>query len=244
MDADVAVIWSVLWHGRMEANKAVYDHYKNRGRPVIVIDVGALARGRTWKIAIDNITAQGYYGHTVDLDRDRPRKLGIQTQPLRRGPDKLIIAAQHKKSLQLASLPSMEHWINQQIVSVRTKIDLPITVRPHPRCVLDQSLLPNDIIIETPQQVPGTYDDFDINYHCRALINYNSGPGIQAVLAGCQVIVDPTSLAYPVSTKFEDLDTLADHDREQWLVEICHTEYTVEEIEQGQWLKRIRFALN
>jgi hypothetical protein len=40
-------------------------------------------------------------------------------------------------------------------------------------------------------------------------------------------IVDQTSLAYDVT------------DRPQWLIEICHTEYTVEEIESGIWVKRI-----
>jgi hypothetical protein len=32
-------------------------------------------------------------------------------------------------------------------------------------------------------------------------------------------------------------------DRDQWLVEICHTEYTVKEIQEGMWLKRIEPAL-
>lgn len=244
MDADVAVIWSVLWSGRMAPNKHIYEHYKNQGRPVIVIDVGALARGHTWKIAVDNITARGHYGHTTDLDWDRPAKLGLVLKPMQRGRDRLIIAAQHRRSLQVADLLSMEYWINQQITKARERTDLPITVRPHPRCRLDMSLLPKHIEIEQPQQVTGTYDDFDISFDCRALINYNSGPGIQAVIAGCQVVVDATSLAYPMSTKYEDLDLLHDQDRERWLVEISHTEYTVDEIRQGRWLKRIKIALN
>jgi len=243
LDADVAVIWSVLWNGRMTANQSVYRHYKNLGRPVIVIDVGTLDRGRTWKIAVDNITAQGYYGHTTDLDWDRPSRLGIRMRPLRPGRPRLVIAAQHKKSLQVSDLPSMEHWINQQIHKARAVTDLPITVRPHPRCPLDLSLLPTDIVFEKPQPIKNTYDDFDINYDCSALINYNSGPGIQAALAGCQVIVDPSSLAFPISTKYEDLGTLINRDRDQWLVEISHTEYTVDEIRQGLWLKRIKTAL-
>ena len=60
-----------------------------------------------------------------------------------------------------------------------------------------------------------------------AVINYNSGPGIQAVIAGVPAIVDSSSLAYNVT------------DREQWLIDICHTEYTVEEIESGTWVRRI-----
>ena len=69
---DVDVIWSVLWHGRMKANQAVYEHYRSQGKPVIVIDIGALYRGTTWKLAVNHITRDGYYGHEQDLDWDRP----------------------------------------------------------------------------------------------------------------------------------------------------------------------------
>ena len=55
LDADAAVIWSVLWSGRMAGNQAVYTHYRTQGKPVIVIDIGALYRGETWKIAVNNI---------------------------------------------------------------------------------------------------------------------------------------------------------------------------------------------
>jgi hypothetical protein len=40
MTADAAVIWSVLWHGRMKTNQAVYEHYRKQNKPVIVIDIG------------------------------------------------------------------------------------------------------------------------------------------------------------------------------------------------------------
>ena len=53
LDCDAVVIWSVLWNGRMQANKAVYEHYRSQGKPVIVIDVGALKREITWKISVN-----------------------------------------------------------------------------------------------------------------------------------------------------------------------------------------------
>ena len=56
LDADAAVIWSVLWHGRMSANHEVWSYYRKQNKPVIVIDVGALYRGETWKIALNNIS--------------------------------------------------------------------------------------------------------------------------------------------------------------------------------------------
>ena len=100
-DTDAAIIWSVLWNGRMRANQQVYEHYRRLNRPVIIIEVGALHRGRTWKIAVNHVTSQGYYGHTQDLDPDRPAKLGVMlsTNNIRR-PD-IMIAAQHSRSLQV-----------------------------------------------------------------------------------------------------------------------------------------------
>ena len=62
---------------RMSKNKRTYEHYRSLGKPVVVIDAGALEREVTWKIAVNNITSEGYYGHTVDLDWDRPAMLGI-----------------------------------------------------------------------------------------------------------------------------------------------------------------------
>jgi hypothetical protein len=241
-DADAAIIWSVLWTGRMAANQAVWSHYRSLGRPVIVIDVGALYRGETWKIALNSITADGYYGHTENLDWDRPRRLGISLAINLTCNPRIVIAAQHARSLQVAGLVSMDGWIIQQVERLRTVTDRPIVVRPHPRCPLNRSglvHLPPDVIIEQPVKIVNTYDSHNLAFDCHAMVNHNSGPGIQAALAGTRPIVDSTSLAYPVSISHEDIDRPYDQDRDQWLVEICHTEYTVREIQQGLWLRRL-----
>jgi hypothetical protein len=103
--------------------------------------------------------------------------------------------------------------------------------------------LPPDVIIEQPVKVVNTYDSYNLAFDCHAIVNHNSGPGIQAALAGTRPIVDTTSLAYPVSIKLEDIERAYTVDRDQWLVEICHTEYTLQEIKQGLWLKRLCTAL-
>ena len=71
--ADAAVIWSVLWNGRMQSNQEVYQYYRAQHKPVVIIETGALYRGRTWKISVNHVNAQGYYGHQENLDPDRPR---------------------------------------------------------------------------------------------------------------------------------------------------------------------------
>ena len=240
MEADAVVIWSALWHGRMQLNKQVYDHYRAQGKTVIIVEVGALHRGRTWKICLNNITANGYYGHTENLDWDRPKKLGISlAMPAFNHPE-ILITAQHRHSLQVADLPSVEAWIYQQIIRLKQFTDRPIRVRPHPRSRLDTRLLPNDIVFEEPHPLANTYDSFDMHFDCHAVVNYNSGPGIQAAISGIRPIVDRTSLAYPVSVSYLELEQPYLTDRARWLTEILHTEYTVEEIKEGSWLKRLQ----
>lgn len=246
LDADAAVIWSVLWHGRMLSNQAVWSHYRAAGKPVIIIDVGALYRGETWKIALNSITANGYYGHQENLDWNRPNKLGISRAINVSHNPRIVIAAQHARSQQVVGLASMEGWIVQQVERLRTVTDRPIVVRPHPRSALDWAglvHLPKDIVIEQPVKIANTYDSYNLAFDCHALVNYNSGPGIQAALAGTRPLVDRSSLAWPVSIDIQDIDRSYDIDREQWLVEICHTEYTVEEISQGHWYARLESRL-
>jgi hypothetical protein len=246
-DCDAAIIWSVLWAGKMTANQAVWSHYRSLGRPVVIIDIGALYRGETWKIAVNSITANGYYGHTENLDWDRPRKLGISIALNFSTNPRIVIAAQHARSQQVVGLVSVESWVVEQVEKLRTVTDRPIVVRPHPRSALNWAglvHLPKDVVIEKPVKVVNTYDSYNLAFDCHAMVNYNSGPGIQAALAGTRPIVDTSSLAHPVSISIDNIEQPYTVDRDKWLVEICHTEYTVKEIKEGMWLKRIEPALH
>ena len=242
MTSDAAVIWSVLWAGRMKSNQAVYDHYRSQNKPVIVIEIGALYRGQTWKVAVNNITRTGYYGHEENLDWDRPRKLGIsQAMSFSNNPS-IVIAAQHARSLQVQGI-DMTQWVLNQIDSIKKHTDRPITVRPHPRSTLTLNQLPAGVTVHQPHAVANTYDSFDLRFDCYALVNHNSGPGIQAAIAGCRPIVHESSLAHPVSSSYSDIEKPYLINRDLWLTQICHTEYTLDELRKGTWLKRIKPAL-
>ena len=252
LDCDAVVIWSILWNGRMVKNKRVYEHYRSLGKPVLVIDAGALERDVTWKIAINNITSEGYYGHKTKLDWDRPGKLGISLQNNKLN-NSILIAAQHNKSLQWEGMPSLEDWTVDLIHKIRKHSDRSIVVRYHPRCkyfippqrfkMLVMNKVIRDCVLETPQQIESTYDAFNINYDYHCVVNHCSGPGINAVIAGSNVLVDKKSLASPMSIKLTEIENPPKKDRDKWLVQISHTEYTVDEIEQGLWLTRLKNAL-
>ena len=241
MDSDAVLLWSSLWFGRMAANRSIYQHYRTLGKPVIFVDIGALNRGVTWKVAVNSINATGYYGHETNLDWDRPAKLQLKLSTPTNAKSHVVIAAQHTRSEQVNGI-QLETWITEQIRSIRNHTDRPIHIRPHPRCQLNTSGF-KQVTINNPVALRGTYDSFDLPLDCHAIVNYNSGPGIQAAIAGCRPIVDQSSLAYPVAVNTADIDRPYTVDRKQWLVETSHTEYTVEELQQGLWLKRLEPAL-
>lgn len=235
---DVAVIWSVLWSGRMRNNRTVYHKFKNLGKPVVIIEVGNLKRGKTWRISLDHINGLGNFGNTLDLDPSRPQKLGVELKPLpekRRG--EILIACQHQESLQWEGMPIMRTWCEQTIAEIRKRTNRRIIVRPHPRSPFTFNV-PN-ILFERPQKLAGTYDDFDIfyNYHC--VINHNSGPAVQAAIQGVPVLCDHSSLAAPLSINWENLENPVLPDRTEWFLKLCHTEWTVEEIRKGVPQSRI-----
>ena len=242
INSDAAIIWSVLWSGRMAANQQVYEHYRAQGKPVIVIEIGALYRGNTWKIAVNNITAQGYYGHLNNLDWDRPRKLGISLATQLKSKPNVIVALQHDRSLQVAGI-DLKDWLQSTLTILRNNTDRPITVRPHPRSNLPLNNLPSGVTVEQPSKIKNTYDSFDMHFDCHAVVNYNSGIGIQAAIAGARPIVELTSLAYPVAAGFADIEQPYTKDRDMWLAQICHTEYTLDELRRGTWFTRIAPAL-
>ena len=155
----------------------------------------------------------------------------------------ILIAAQHSRSLQVEGIGSVETWINDQITALKLITDRPIVIRPHPRSRLDLSKLPKGVTVKNPERIVDTYDNFDLRFDYHSLVNYNSGPGIQAAIAGVRTVVHTSSLAYPVSVNYNDIEKPYDIDRHQWLTEICHTEYTVNELRMGTWLNRIAPAL-
>ena len=239
MDADVAVIWSVLWDGRMRSNEPVYRHYCKQFKSVIILEVGALDRGRLWKVSVDHTTADGYYGHTENLNWDRPKQLGLALREPKHPQKHIVVAAQHTRSLQVENI-NYTHWISQQIAHLRQYTDREIILRPHPRCKMDMNLVWPNVTIQKPRPIANTYDSFDLDLDAYCIVNFNSGPGIQGVVNGSRVIVDETSLAHPMTITSRDIEATNFKNRDEWFTQICHTEYTVEEIQQGIPYTRMR----
>jgi len=244
-DANAALIWSVLWNGRMSRNHSVWKEYRSKNKPVIVIEVGGLVRNTTWKLSINGINRSAKFPLIEKLDYDRPKKLGLNLKPWHDG-DYILICGQHGKSEQWKNMPVMDDYYKQTVLEIKKYSDRPIVIRSHPRYrenlffQIDKKFYDNhNIEWNTPKQIQKTYDSFDLEpllAHCHCTISHSSNSGISSIIEGTPAIVSEESLAYDVTkNSIASIENLNKPNREQWLVELCHKEWLEEELEQA-WL--------
>ena len=243
LNSDVDVIWSVLFNGRMSRNKTIWENKK----PTIVLEVGGINRGVTWKVGLNGINRDAYFGDK-DNDRTRADSLGLVCKPWRSNGDFILVCGQHDKSLQWQNMPRMSNWFLNTYDEIRKYTERPIVFRPHPRCRLEhiERGLKN-VYRQEPQHVNGTYDNFDMGFdNVWATVSYSSNPGIHSVIEGVPAFVSTHSLAYDVANDIDflhDIENPLMPDRQQWLNDYAWTEFTVEEISQGIPLKHLTSLL-
>lgn len=234
---DMAVICSTLWNGRMAPNREVFFNYTKSGRNVLVFDAGALNRGKLWRLGINAIHREGYFGPKGN-DDTRRRRLGIELKPWKKNGKNLLICLQHSKSYQWRGQPHLSVWANKIVEVARREGWSNIAVRPHPR---DPFVNMVGIKIITPKSIGE--DEFDLvsciqNYG--AVVNFSSNVGIIAAIHGIPVFVGERSLAFDVrSGNLNNLKLVDYPDREKWINDFVYTEWTNEEIAEGSPISRL-----
>lgn len=224
MNGDAAVIWSVLWHGRMKSNQKVWNHYRSQNKSVIVLEVSCLRRDHTWKIGINGINLGSYFVPN-NVDNTRATQLSIQLKPWRQQGNNIIICSQHGHSHQWRDQPAMDQWIRNTITEIRQYTDRPIIVRPHPRFPVNIK----NLNVES-STVPFKQDLLN----AWAVINWNSNTGIESIIEGIPSFVGPESLARPVANlNLSQINDPVMPDRTQWINKLAWTEWTTEEMANG-----------
>lgn len=239
--ADVAVIWSVLWDGRMKSNRQIWDRFKKNNRPILILEIGALDRGKLWKVSLNGINGNGYFGPLAN-ENTRKQKLGISLSPWRSG-NNIILCGQHPQSQQWENMPPMNMWMNETIKTVRKYTDRKIIVRPHPRAknILTEKF--QNVEIQFPLHLPNTYDSFDFEKTLEeawAVINWNSNPAVVAALRGVPVFVGTESMANAVGNlDLANIENPSKPCRDQWANDLAYTEWSIDEIRKGEPLDRL-----
>ena len=231
----IPVIWSVLWRGRMQSNCQIYQTAKASNTPVVILEVGTLQRGYTWRVSLNHINRTGVYP-TLEIDPSRKHRLiKRQTQKL---DSAILIACQHNESLLWEGMPKTTKWIQLQVEQLRKYTDRKIVIRPHPRSPVNVADYKN-CTVQVPSRVPNTYDSFDFStgYYC--VVNHSSGPGVLAGLNNVPVICDQSSLAAPIGIQYSQIESIEPVNTHSWEDFISHTEWTLDEISTGYPIHQI-----
>ena len=246
-NADVAVIWSVLWRGRMQQYQRIWNEYRKNNKPVIVIEVGGLRRNQSFKIGINGINRDADFANQ-EFDNKRWPLFKHTLQPWNPSGELIVICGQHDASEQWRGMPKMENWIRQQIIEIRRYTTRPILVRPHPRNQISFNEKDfENVKIRMPKRDHRTYDDTDFRATLErtwAVVNHSSNPAMEAVIKGIPVFVSASSLCHDVgNTELRDINTPAMPKRTNWANQLAYTEWFEKEIEQGLPWKRIKKRL-
>jgi len=244
---DVAVIWSVLWQGRMEQNKKVWDFFKENNKPVVVLEVGGIKRNVTWKIGINGINRDADFANQT-VNEKRWSKFNIELKPWKQTGNIIVICGQHDNSEQWNGLPKMSKWIENQILEIRKFSDKPILVRPHPRNIINFNEKKfSDVRVKIPQRDWSTYDDTDFKKTLTstwAVVNHSSNPAMESIFNGIPVFVSESSLCYDVgNSSLTEIIKPRMPNRHSWVEKLSYTEWSISEIREGEPWKRIRERL-
>lgn len=244
LNADYYVIWSVLWQGRMRGNQEIWNIAKKSKKPVIILEVGTLIRGTTWKIGLNHINALGYNFENFNIDYGRSKKLGLSLKPWKKTGQNIVIFGQHSQSEQWSTRPPVNDWLKNIVVEIKKHSNRPIVYRPHPRDRFFQKI--EDFSTSIPVKIPNSHDVYNHEHELSnawLAINACSGTGVQAAIEGTPVFVEKDSLAWPVSIEtLQNIESPPLPDRTVWFEKICNTEWTIEEIVSGAPL--INFITN
>src|SRR5210317_2023296 len=114
----VDVIWSVLFNGRMAGNRTIWERNLLQQKPTIVLEVGGIKRGTTWKVGLNGINRTGYFGDSSN-DSTRADSMGLVCKPWKHSGDFILICGQHDKSLQWQNMPRMSTWVYDTIEEIQ-----------------------------------------------------------------------------------------------------------------------------
>ena len=243
-DADAAVIWSVLWQGRMRNYKQIWERYKQANKPVIVLEIGGLRRNKSFKIAINGVNRKADFANQ-EVDNNRWPLFKHTLRPWKQTGDNIIILGQHHASEQWTGMPSMNVWFEHQIEEIRKHTNRPIQVRHHPRNPVGFNAKKyKNVSVQHPIMDSNTIDDTNFKEtlkHAWAVVNHSSNPAMEAVINGIPVFVSDNSLCHDVGNhSLSNINNPVMPDRQEWANKLSYTEWFEDEIEKGLPWQRIK----
>ena len=125
----------------------------------------------------------------------------------------------------------MSNWFLDTYDEIRKYSNRTIIFRPHPRCRLEhieRGLV--NVIRQDPQYINGTYDDFNLGFENIWAVNWSSNPWHTQYYCWGSALYCPSSSVANDLANIRNIEDPIRPDRQQWLNDYAHTEWTIEEI--------------
>jgi hypothetical protein len=206
---------------------AVIAEQKKLGLDTIIIETGYLNRGsgktNHYAVGLNGINGRADFKNR-NSPYNRAEKLGVIPGEWRRG-DHIVLCGQVPWD---ASVDFSNHqdWLNSTVRGIFLRTDRNVIFRPHPLCKLSP-------INGTVYSTRSLENDLK---HAHCCVTFNSNSGVEAVVDGVPTLsFDIGSMVYEVSGHLlDDIEEPKRFDRTQWLANLCHAQWTPEEMKNGE----------
>jgi hypothetical protein len=207
----------------------IISRQKEHGLATVILETGYLNRGD----GENNHYAAGLNGFNGRADfrnKDMPpdRRL-VELKPWKQG-DKIMLCGQVPWD---ASCDFSDHeaWLEKTVRALHLHTDREIIFRPHPKCKI-------------PPLTGTTYSLNPLSQDLReawAVVTFNSNTAVEAVIQGIPVFADDAgSMAMPVANvALSNIEDPWMPDRDQWLNDLCYTQWTPQEMREGKAWKHL-----
>ena len=228
----------IVFAGMIRGEGLIYRWCRENNKPFLFIDHAYLKRG--YNVDFDNqwmrITQSGFVWNKMEERSPSRWKTYFRNDyPLHpwqgnRGKNILILPP---SSATRFLFPDCDDWMLKTMAKIRSKLGKhPIIVREKP----DQVMIDDrtNAITSRMKHVHPVSIEKEIE-EARLIVTYSSAVPVLGTIMGVPCITSENCAAYPMSADIDDLRIFPEPNRKEWLYQLVHHQYRVEELKSGEF---------
>lgn len=222
-----------IFYGLANGLRRVFDDYRD-GHKAIYIDLGYWGRRKRTrydgyhKLVLNNRHPTAYFQRRQH-GPERFAQFGLQIQPWREAGKHILVIGMSAKAAAADGRPA-ESWESATINELRLITDRPIVYRPKPNW-LEARPIPGSTFGKGQTLEEALRD-------CHAVVAHHSNAAVEALIAGVPCICPSGAASVLSGHELSQIETPPMPDgREQWAWDLAHTQYSIEEMQDGTALR-------